>query len=85
MGRQSKDGAVTIMQGRTVGGTTVVNWTSSFRTPDQTLKFWADHYQVKGHSVDEMAPWFARMEERVSHIQDDIAWIRSRLEKEQAR
>ena len=28
----SKDGAITILQGRAVGGTTLVNWTSSFRT-----------------------------------------------------
>lgn len=28
---------------------------------------------------------FARMEERVSHIQDDIAWIRGQLEKDQGR
>ena len=42
MGRMSKDGAITIMQGRAVGGTTLVNWTSSFRTPDGTLQHWAD-------------------------------------------
>ena len=65
MGRMSKDGAITIMQGRAVGGTTLVNWTSSFRTPDGTLQHWADEYGVKGHGVDEMAPWFARMEERL--------------------
>ncbi|MBD3652305.1 MAG: GMC family oxidoreductase, partial [Alcanivorax sp.] len=33
--RATKDGAITILQGRTVGGTTVVNWTSSFRTPKE--------------------------------------------------
>ena len=33
LGRASKDGAITILQGRAVGGTTVVNWTSCFRTP----------------------------------------------------
>ncbi|MBP8771530.1 MAG: GMC family oxidoreductase, partial [Thiopseudomonas sp.] len=36
MGRMSKDGAITIMQGRAVGGTTLINWTSSFRTPPET-------------------------------------------------
>src|SRR5690606_10305956 len=30
--RRSMDGAISIMQGRCVGGTTVINWTSSFRT-----------------------------------------------------
>ena len=65
MGRMSKDGAITIMQGRAVGGTTLVNWTSSFRTPDGTLQHWAEAYGVKGHSVAEMAPWFEKMEQRL--------------------
>jgi len=64
-GRATSDGAVTIFQGRAVGGTTTVNWTSSFRTPPGTLKQWADVHGVKGMSVDEMAPWFARMEQRL--------------------
>ena len=44
--RATKDGAITILQGRTVGGTTVVNWTSSFRTPEQTLDFWQRQYMI---------------------------------------
>ena len=40
-GRATSDGAIAILQGRAVGGTTVVNWTSSFRTPPATLKHWA--------------------------------------------
>ena len=65
IGRMSKDGAITILQGRAVGGTTLVNWTSSFRTPDATLEHWAREHGVKGHSPAEMAPWFAKMEERL--------------------
>ncbi|MCW8195111.1 FAD-binding protein [Proteobacteria bacterium 005FR1] len=65
MGRSSKDGAITIMQGRAVGGTTLVNWTSSFRTPEQTLNYWADNFAVKGHSAGAMAPWFEQMEARL--------------------
>ncbi|TXH02804.1 MAG: GMC family oxidoreductase [Nevskiaceae bacterium] len=64
-GRASSDGAVSIFQGRAVGGTTVVNWTSSFRTPTETLKHWGAAHGVKGMSPDEMAPWFAQMEERL--------------------
>jgi len=66
MGRMSKDGAITIMQGRAVGGTTLVNWTSSFRTPEGTLQHWAEAYGVKGHSAAEMAPWFEKMEQRLA-------------------
>jgi choline dehydrogenase-like flavoprotein len=65
IGRMSKDGAITILQGRAVGGTTLVNWTSSFRTPPQTLEHWASEHSVKGHGVDDMAPWFAKMEQRL--------------------
>lgn len=65
LGRMSKDGAITILQGRAVGGTTLVNWTSCFRTPEPTLTHWASEHGVRGHSSDELAPWFARMEERL--------------------
>ncbi|MCU1741368.1 MULTISPECIES: GMC family oxidoreductase [Pseudomonas] len=65
IGRMSKDGAITILQGRAVGGTTLINWTSSFRTPDQTLEHWASEHNVKGHSSAEMAPWFEKMEQRL--------------------
>ncbi|WP_248805208.1 GMC family oxidoreductase [Pseudomonas sp. MWU13-2100] len=65
IGRMSKDGAITILQGRAVGGTTLINWTSSFRTPDQTLDHWAKEHNVKGHGSTEMAPWFEKMEQRL--------------------
>ncbi|RBH53520.1 MULTISPECIES: GMC family oxidoreductase [Pseudomonas] len=65
IGRMSKDGAITILQGRAVGGTTLINWTSSFRTPEQTLEHWAKEHNVKGHGSAEMAPWFEKMEQRL--------------------
>lgn len=63
--RATADGGIGILQGRTVGGTTTVNWTSSFRTPDPTLAHWADVHGVQGLDSASMAPWFARMEERL--------------------
>ncbi|WPC04912.1 GMC family oxidoreductase [Pseudomonas benzenivorans] len=65
VGRMSKDGAITILQGRAVGGTTLVNWTSSFRTPEPTLQHWAREHGVVGHDPAQMAPWFERMEQRL--------------------
>lgn len=65
VGRMSKDGAIIILQGRAVGGSTLINWTSSFRTPDATLSHWASEYAVKGLSSAEMAPWFEKMEQRL--------------------
>lgn len=63
--RSTSDGAVAILQGRSVGGTTTVNWTSSFRTPTPTLEYWAKNFGVKESSEAEMAPWFAKAEERL--------------------
>lgn len=65
-GRANKSGSMTILQGRSVGGSTTVNWTTSFRTPPQTLKFWADAMGVTGCSVEELAPYFRQMEVRLN-------------------
>ncbi|MDH3843179.1 MAG: GMC family oxidoreductase N-terminal domain-containing protein, partial [Myxococcales bacterium] len=65
-GRANKSGSITILQGRSVGGSTTVNWTTSFRTPPETLKFWADSMGVTGCSVEELAPYFQQMETRLN-------------------
>jgi choline dehydrogenase-like flavoprotein len=62
--RATSDGAIAVLQGRSVGGSTTVNWTSSFRTPEPTLKFWAAEREVVGHGVEDMKPWFEKMEAR---------------------
>lgn len=48
--RKTKDKAINILQGRTVGGGTTVNWTSCFRIPSQTLNHWQSEY---GWSLSE--------------------------------
>lgn len=63
--RKTADKAINIMQGRCVGGSTTVNWTSSFRTPPDTLHWWQTAHGLKALSVEAMAPWFAKMEERL--------------------
>ncbi len=65
LGRMSKDGAITILQGRAVGGTTLVNWTSSFRTPVPTLDHWATAHAVSGLGEDALRPWFERIEQEL--------------------
>nr|WP_314606884.1 GMC family oxidoreductase [uncultured Janthinobacterium sp.] len=67
--RKTRDKAINILQGRTVGGSTTVNWTSSFRTPPGTLEYWRKHFGLSGYGVDAMAPWFAMMEKRL-HVSD---------------
>jgi choline dehydrogenase-like flavoprotein len=40
--RATSDGAIKILQGRSVGGSTTVNWTSSFSFPEKILEAWSD-------------------------------------------
>nr|WP_229521262.1 GMC family oxidoreductase [Massilia sp. IC2-477] len=63
--RKTADKGINILQGRTVGGSTTVNWTSSFRTPPATLDWWRRHYALPDASPEAMAPWFAMMEARL--------------------
>ncbi len=65
-GRQTRDKAITIFQGRCVGGSTTVNWTSSFRTPPRTLAHWQAVHGLVDYGVDALAPWFAMMERRLN-------------------
>ena len=54
-GRKTKDKGITILQGRSVGGTTTVNWTSSFRTPTDTLNFWRDKFALPDYTPEALA------------------------------
>ena len=65
-GRKTKDKAIGILQGRCVGGSTTVNWTSSFRTPPATLNYWQRGFGLTELTVEELAPWFAAMESRLN-------------------
>lgn len=42
--RTTADTAINVLQGRSVGGSTTVNWTTCFRTPDRILEHWAEHF-----------------------------------------
>ncbi len=64
--RKTADKGITILQGRAVGGSTTVNWTSSFRTPPETLKYWRERYGLQPYNETELSPWFAMMEERLN-------------------
>ncbi len=65
--RKTEDKAISILQGRCVGGSTTVNWTSSFRTPPSTLGYWQTHFGLQDFSVEALAPYFAQAERRL-HI-----------------
>lgn len=64
--RKTSDKAINVLQGRCVGGSTTVNWTSSFRTPPTTLAYWQQHFGLSEMTVDALAPWFAAAEKRLN-------------------
>jgi choline dehydrogenase-like flavoprotein len=64
--RKTADKAINILQGRCVGGSTTVNWTSSFRTPPETLLHWQKHFGLSEFTAAAMAPWFEQAERRLN-------------------
>jgi choline dehydrogenase-like flavoprotein len=71
--RKTRDKAINILQGRCVGGSTTVNWTSSFRTPPATLAFWRERLGLTALTQAELDPWFATMEGRLGIRAWDVA------------
>lgn len=65
--RQSADRAISILQGRCVGGSTVVNYTTSFRTPADTLAHWRNELGLKDITSSALQDSFAQVEQRL-HI-----------------
>ena len=64
--RATADQSMAILQGRAVGGTTVVNWTTCFRTPERVMQFWAEHHGVDGLTHDALVPHWERIEQRLN-------------------
>jgi choline dehydrogenase-like flavoprotein len=64
--RATDDLGIMILQGRSVGGGTTVNWTSSFRTPEPTLRLWAERHGARGLDAATLAPHFDAIEQRLS-------------------
>ena len=65
--RGTVDRSIGILQGRAVGGSTVVNWTTCFRTPQRVLEHWAEHHGANA-LASSIEPHFARVEERL-HVE----------------
>ena len=63
--RKTDDKAISVLQGRCVGGSTTVNWTSSFRTPSPTLAYWREHFGLSDYTDATLAPYFDQAETRL--------------------
>jgi choline dehydrogenase-like flavoprotein len=66
MQRTTADLAIAVLQGRAVGGTTVVNWTTSFRTPEDVVDHWAKRHAVGGFKYADLVPHYDAIEARLS-------------------
>lgn len=67
------DNSIAILRGRTVGGSTTVNWTTSLRTPGQTLGYWVDRFGLAEVSAENLSPWFDWAEQRFNIKPWDVA------------
>jgi choline dehydrogenase-like flavoprotein len=64
--RATDDLAIMILQGRSVGGGTTVNWMTCFRTPETTLEVWERRHGVSGIHEESLGPHFSRVERRLN-------------------
>jgi choline dehydrogenase-like flavoprotein len=64
--RATDDLSIQVIQGRSVGGGSTVNWCSSFRTPDKVLAHWRDAHGVEGLTPEALAPHFDVVEKRLN-------------------
>lgn len=60
------DGDLLVLQGRCVGGSTVVNGCVAFRTPEHVLKSWQQTHGLSHLSLSTLAPYFERVEQNLS-------------------
>jgi choline dehydrogenase-like flavoprotein len=66
MARATTDLAISILQGRNVGGGTTVNWTSCFRTPTRILAHWQRHFGLEALTEEALRPHFEAVEARLN-------------------
>jgi choline dehydrogenase-like flavoprotein len=75
--RTTDDLSITILQGRSVGGGTTVNWCTCFRTPKRILDHWHDVHGVEGLTEQALSPHWDWLEKRL-HIQE---WPEERMNR----
>ncbi len=64
-------GDLTILQGKCVGGSTVVNAAACFRVPNQVLDNWAEEHGLENLSPEALRPYFERVERNLSVHQNE--------------
>ena len=61
--------------GRGVGGTTMINSGTCFRTPESVLAMWGERFGLDGLGPEELDPYFRRVERElnVAQVPEDLA------------
>lgn len=60
---------ITLPLGQTVGGTTLVNSGTCFRTPEAVLALWRERFGLEALTLSELDPYFRRVEREVNVAQ----------------
>ena len=69
--RASADLSISVLQGRAVGGGTTVNWTTSYRTPDDVVERWRTRFGA-ALTPALLAPHFDEIEARLGIQKVDL-------------
>lgn len=64
--QMNSTGDMSILQGRCVGGSTVVNGAVTFRTPDSILEKWNTQYGLTELTKEALEPYFNKVEKNLS-------------------
>lgn len=66
--------AILVPLGRCVGGTTVINSGTCFRTPPKVFKWWADRYGLTGWSPERLDSYYKQVEDllQVEPSRDEV-------------
>jgi choline dehydrogenase-like flavoprotein len=69
--------------GKAVGGTSLVNSATCFRTPEPVLEMWGERFGLEGMSAQELDPFFRRVEREsnVAQVPPEIAGRNSEVVK----
>lgn len=71
----TEDTSVNVLYGKLVGGTTVLYWADSYRTPAYRLALWRDRFGVLECEEATLAPYFDHVEKLVNVRLPDAAWV----------
>ncbi|MCE9501760.1 MAG: GMC family oxidoreductase [Leptospira sp.] len=61
----SEEHTISIMQGRTIGGSTTVNWQTSLYPPDYVTDEWEKRFGLSGYQREKMKPFIEEVHKRL--------------------